>query len=109
MSWVIKYLPEVRDDLKSFDHSQISTIRKAIKKVQQNPLPVQESRYGKPLGKRNRRNLTSYQKIKLLREGIRSVYKAIKTDKQMLIIVIAAREDEAVYDIAEKRIRKHQL
>ena len=109
MTWTVKYLPEVKDDFSRLDHAQAATVRKAIRKVQQNPLPAQEGGYGKPLGRRNSRNLTGFQKIKLLRYGIRIVYKAIKIGNQMLVIVIAARKDDEVYDEAERRILKHNL
>ena len=39
MNWEVKYLPEVEKDLKQLDNTQRSLVIKAIKKVQQNPLP----------------------------------------------------------------------
>lgn len=48
-------------------------------------------------------------KIKLRGEGIRVVYKLIKTESQMLIIVVGIREDEEVYEIAHSRRTKHNL
>ena len=103
MTWAIKYLPEAQDDLESFNKSTQITIKKAIKKVQQTPLPQSENGYGKPLGRKHGKNLTNFLKIKLLREGIRIVYKLVRTESQMLIVVIGIREDDEVYDIAEKR------
>ena len=50
MSWKVEYLPEAEKDLKGLDGSQRNLVLKAIKKVQQNPLPVDENGYGKPLG-----------------------------------------------------------
>ena len=43
-------------------------------------------------------------KIELLKSGIRVVYKLLRTDGIMKIIVIAARADDEVYDAASKRI-----
>ena len=106
MTWSIQYLPEAQNDLESFDRSRQIIIKKAIRKVQQNPLPQSENGFGKPLGKKQNRNLTSFLKIKLRSEGIRIVYTLIRTDKQMLIVVIGIREDDEVYDIAEKRIKE---
>ena len=40
MSWKVEYLPEAEKDLKGLDGSQRNLVLKAIKKVQQNPLPV---------------------------------------------------------------------
>lgn len=109
MTWTVNYLPEAQDELECFDKSQQKTILKAIKKVQQNPLPQNEGGYGKPLGKKHDRNLTNFLKIKLLREGIRIVYKLIRIENQMLIVVIGIRADDEVYDIAEKRKKVHKL
>jgi len=109
MTWTVNYLPEAQDELESFDKAQQKTIQKAIKKVQQNPLPQNEGGYGKPLGKKHNRSLTNFLKIKLLREGIRIVYKLIRIENQMIIVVIGIRADDEVYDIAEKRKKAHKL
>ena len=53
MNWEVEYLPEAESDLKSLDGSQRILVLKAIKKVKQNPLPVYEGGYGKPLGNKN--------------------------------------------------------
>lgn len=104
MKWDVRYLPEVETDLKKLDHSQIVAVRKAINKVKTNPLPKSEGGYGNPLGHKKGNNLTGFFKIKLLKEGIRVVYKLIRTETAMVIIVVGIREDEEVYDIARKRI-----
>ena len=106
MSWKLKYLPEAEGDMKKLDHSQQLVVRKAIQKVQQNPLPQSEGGFGKPLGHKAGTNLTGFLKIKLVKEGLRVVYKLIRTESQMLVIVIGIREDEETYEIAEKRIKK---
>ena len=43
---------------------------------------------------------------KVLKLGIRVVYKIARTDEIMKIIVVAARADHEVYDIALRRIDK---
>ena len=63
-----------------------------------NPLPNTEGGYGKPLGKLKNVDLSGCCKIKLKKAGIRVVYKLVKTETQMLIIVIGARRDNEVYD-----------
>lgn len=103
MSWQIVYHPEAKADLKRLDGSQRIQVLKAIRKVAVNPLPKSEGGYGKPLGNRNGNDLTGYLKIKLLASGIRVVYQLIRTEKQMLIVVIGMRTDEDVYEIAQKR------
>ena len=78
-------------------------VLKAIRKVAQNPLPVNEGGYGKPLGNKGRTKLSGLLKVKLRDAGIRIVYKLIRTRTEMLIVVIGARSDDEVYQIADKR------
>ena len=96
MSWELYYLPEAEEDLRSLDHSQQIVVRKAIQKVQTNPLPQDEGGCGKPLGHKRGSNLTGLLKVKLRKEGIRIVYKLIRTETRMLVVVIGMREDEEV-------------
>ncbi len=109
MSWDVKYLPEAEKDLKSLAHNQQLVVKKAIKKVKQNPLPQSEGGYGKPLGHKHGTNLTNFLKIKLRGEGIRIVYKLIRTETRMLVVVVGVREDEEVYEIAQSRKEKNNL
>ena len=109
MKWSVAYLPEAVKDIESLSHPQQVLVKKAIDKVQQNPLPQSEGGYGKPLGNKRGVNLTNLLKIKLRGAGIRIVYKLIRTDTQMLIIVVGAREDDEVYEIAAGRRTKHDL
>lgn len=109
MKWAIDYLPETEKDFDELSRQQVLRVRKAIEKVSQNPLPQSEGGYGKPLGHKRGINLTGYLKIKLRDDGIRVVYRLICTETQMLIIVIGLREDEEVYEIAQRRAQKHKL
>lgn len=109
MTWTLRYLPEISDDLNKLDGSQRIVVRKSIQKVLQNPLPTNEGGYGKPLGSRNDTNLTGCYKIKLKNAGLRVVYKLIRTNDTMLVIVIGARADSAVYKMAKLRIEKYDL
>ena len=104
MNWEVKYLPEVEKDLKQLDNTQRTLVKKAIKKVQQNPLPDYENGYGKPLGNHNSTNLAGFMKIKLRSSGLRVVYQLVKTESTMLIVVVGVRADEEVYEIAQKRV-----
>ena len=106
MIYDIKYGNEVEDDLKEFNLAQRQQIRKTIEKFSQNPLPKNEGGYGNPLGNKGGLNLTGLRKITFKKLGVRVVYKLIRTDKIMQVIVIAARADEEVYEIAAKRIKK---
>ena len=65
MSWILEYLPEAEKDLKALDGSQRLLVLKAIKKVQQNPLPAEENGYGKDLGN-HRSKITNRIKINII-------------------------------------------
>ena len=84
-------------------------VAKAIDKVLTNPFPMSEGGYGKPLGSRSGRNLTGLLKIKLKSAGLRVVYKLVRTETEMIIVVIGARADEEVYDTAAERADKYGL
>ena len=103
MSWNVVYLPEAEKDILALARNRQLLVNKAIKKVKQNPLPQSEGGYGKPLGHKQGTNLTNFLKIKLRGAGIRIVYKLVRTDRQMLVVVVGVREDEEVYEIAAKR------
>lgn len=109
MTWSIEFLEEAKKDLKKLDHSVQLQVLKGIQKVSQNPLSVQEGGYGKPLGNKTGVNLTNLLKIKFRDLGIRVVYKTIRMDNVMKIIVVSARPDEQVYKEAGKRREKNQL
>ena len=109
MSWQIEYLEEAKKDLKKLDRSAQIIVLKGIDKVSENPLPVQQGGYGKPLGNKSGTNLTNLLKIKFRDIGIRVVYKVEYTDTVMRIIVISARADEQVYKEATKRRTKHDM
>jgi mRNA interferase RelE/StbE len=109
MSWEYEYLPEAKKDLLALDGSQRKLVLKALAKVQQNPLSQAEGGYGKPLGNKNGNDLSGFLKIKLKAAGLRIVYKLVKINDKMLIVVIGAREDDEVYEVAQKRIQKNNL
>ncbi|MBQ7674697.1 MAG: type II toxin-antitoxin system RelE/ParE family toxin [Alphaproteobacteria bacterium] len=109
MNWDVQFLPEAEKDFSEFSKHHQLIITKAITKVSQNPLPQNEGGYGKPLGNKRQTNLAGFLKIKLRNDGIRIVYKLIRTETQMLVVIIGMREDEKVYTLAQKRIVKHKL
>lgn len=86
MNWTVEFLPEARKDIKSLDKSQWVLIQKALKKVSQNPLPVMEGGYGKPLSG----SLAGCYKIKLRTAGLRTVYKLQRTETSMLVTSLAS-------------------
>lgn len=109
MTWDIEFLEEAEKDMKKLDHSVRVQVFKGIRKVSSNPLSVQEGGYGKPLGNKAGTNLTNLLKIKFRDLGIRVVYKAVRLDGVMKIIVVSARTDEQVYKEAGKRREKYEL
>lgn len=109
MNWTITQLPEVEHDLAKLTPTLQRQAVAAIHKVAQNPLPRQEGGYGKPLGHHRNTDLSGLCKIKLKKSGIRVVYKAIRRDNTMLIIVIGIRADEQVYREANSRRNRYDI
>ena len=102
--WTVEFTGEAKKDMHDLSHTQRVQINKAVIKVSKNPLPSSEGGYGKPLGNKGSTNLTGLLKIKLLKLGIRVVYKLVRADEVMKIIVVAARADDEVYEITARRI-----
>lgn len=109
MNWEVHFLPEAEKDFSELDGSQKLLVRKAIQKVSQNPLPEAEGGFGKPLGNKGNTNLTGFLKVKLRAAGLRIVYKLVRQNDHLLVIVIGARADDEVYQIAQYRVEKHGL
>ena len=109
MTWIDEYLPEAMEELRALDKGRRAVVAKAIRRTLRNPLPAYEGGYGKPLGNKGNRDLTGLLKIKLKREGLRVVYKLVRRDGKMLVIVVGIREDEEVYRTAEMRAKKYGL
>ena len=75
--WRVKFRAEAQKDLGALDNSQQAEVLKALKQVS----------------------------LKLKAAGLRIVYRLIRTETTMEIIVIAIREGDAVYDAAGKRLK----
>lgn len=99
----VEYTDEATSDLKVFGKVQQKAVRKAIDRVSQNPLPKNEGGYGNPLGNKHGYNLTGLCKIKLLKMGIRVIYKLVRDGEIMKIVVVAARADGEAYRLAAQR------
>lgn len=109
MNWKLEFIPEARKDLRKLDVSQRQRVIKAIDKTLKNPLPRSEGGYGIELGNKGGVNLTNCLEIKLRGAGLRAIYKLIRTDTEMLVIIVDVREDEKVYTDAEERITRYGL
>ncbi|PLS29614.1 type II toxin-antitoxin system RelE family toxin [Bifidobacterium parmae] len=108
-AWERKWLPEAEHDFSKFDASIQAQVIKGLRKVAENPLPTTEGGYGKPLRNGNKTKLAGLCKIKFRNIGVRVVYKPIRTDSRMLIIVVGIRADDEVYRIADNRRRSHDI
>lgn len=109
MTWCVEFLKEAEKDMKKLDHSMQIQVLKGIKKVSQNPLPVDEGGYGKPLGNKSGTKLTNLMKIKFRNIGIRVVYKIERIDEIMKIVVVSAHTDDQVYKEAANRREKYDI
>jgi len=105
MDWKIKYHLLAAEELAKLDGSVRKIVLKGILKVAQNPRPQSEGGYGKPLGNKGGNDLTGLLKIKYRDIGIRVVYKLVEDERthEMFVLVISARADNEVYDLAGKR------
>lgn len=106
MMWTLDFHPKADKELEKLNSSPKSHVVKAIFKVSKNPLPQSEGGYGKPLGNKHSSKLAGCLKIKLKSIGIRVVYKLIRTDNVMKIIIISIRDDDEVCKEAERRINR---
>lgn len=103
MTWKIEYIKEAQRDLLKLDPYNRRIILKAIEKTAERPLPPPDG-IGKPLGHHASSNLTGYYKIKLRDLGYRVIYGLVREKEVMKVIVISIRDEEAVYQEAERRI-----
>jgi len=103
MTWEIEFLPAAKEDLDSLDGSVRFLVISAITKIAGNPLPKQEGGLGLPLGNHQNTKLAGYYKIVLKKAGLRVVYKLKRINELMVILVISARADGKVYDLAHIR------
>lgn len=109
MTWKLVFLPEAEKDFRSLAGNERIVVAKALNKVIENPLSVNEGGYGKPLGNKQGNSLSGFLKVKIKNLGIRIVYKLVKVEGQMLVVVIGARADGEVYDVVKKRINKYDI
>ena len=105
MEWKIKYHPLAEEELSKLDGSVRKIVLKGIIKVSANPKSQNEGGYGKPLGNKSNNNLSGLLKIKYRDIGIRVVYKLVEDEEthEMYILVISARADNEVYNLARKK------
>ena len=100
MNWNISYFPQVREDWRKLDGSQIKPVRIRIaRNLATNPMEC-----GEALGNKHGRDLTGLRRLKLRKLGIRVVYRVLPPNT-VEVIAIGPRADDEVYRVAESRIR----
>ena len=109
MTWSLVYLPDAEEDFRRLDGSQRMMVRKALAKLQTNPLPAEEGGYGRWLGNHSGTKLAGFLKVKLRGAGLRIVKRKQKEGDKILVIIIGFREDSEVYEEAEHRIKKETV
>lgn len=109
MSWRIDWLDDAKKDLKQLDRAAQEQVIRGITRVSANPLPQSEGGYGKPLRNDSRMKLAGLCKVKFRELGIRVVYKAVRRNDVMLIIVVGVRSDDKAYEDAAKRRAKYGI
>ncbi|MBQ9991630.1 MAG: type II toxin-antitoxin system RelE/ParE family toxin [Lachnospiraceae bacterium] len=106
MAWAIRITDEARRDYGKIEGSIRKQVLAGILKVSKAPLPSPNG-YGKPLGNKNRNNLTGFFKIKYRGIGIRVVYTLVVDKMVMNIVVISQRDDNFCYELAAKLYDKY--
>ena len=109
MTWSLVYLPDAEEDFRRLDGSQRMMVRKALAKLQTNPLPAEEGGYGRWLGNHSGTKLAGFLKVKLRGAGLRIVYRLQREGDQILVNIIDFREDSEVYEEAEHRNKKETV
>lgn len=107
--WTVTFLPEADADIRRLDKAMQAQVRKGIRKVAQNPLPASEGGYGKPLRNGSSTKLSGLCKIKFRGIGVRVVYKVVRTEREMLVVVVGVRSDDEVYRLAAARRSQYGL
>ena len=106
MSWTVTLSRDAQKDYDRLDKTQQTLVLKSLDKLAQNPLPVYQGGYGKPLGNKRTLKLAGYYKVKIRKAGIRIVYELRCVKENVFVIVIGMRDSDTVYRTALERIQK---
>lgn len=99
---VVKLMREAAEDIRDLDGSARVLVLKALSKLKANP----EQR-GLPLGSNATGNLTSFRKLVVGNRDYRIVYRCIDENRVAVVMVVAKRADNEVYELAVSRLRLH--
>ncbi len=101
--WDIEFTNDAKDDLRKLDNSLQKRVMSAIHKASR-MLSESGGRFGKPLGNQGGVDLAGCYKIRV--SNLRIVYKVEIIEERMVIVIIGARADKAVYWEAARRLRR---
>lgn len=99
----IEFASEVYKDIKDLKLTkpQIIKLKQKIEQIAENPLPKTEGGLGEPL----KGSLGGYLKFRF-DSDYRVVYKLIRENDMMRVVVIGLRSDKLVYNMAVQRLKK---
>ena len=98
----VKLIREAADDVRGLDGSTRALVLKALNKLRTSP----ELR-GLPLGNNFSGNLSTFRKLVVGNRDYRIVYRCTDNDQVAVVLVVAKRADNEVYDLAVSRLRLH--
>lgn len=99
---VVKLMREAAEDIRDLDGSARVLVLKALNMRKTNP----EQR-GQPLGSTAIGNLTSLRKLVVGNRDYRIVYRCLDDNRIAVVLVVARRADNEVYELAVSRLRMH--
>lgn len=98
MTFKINFTKDSLQDYEKLDNSQKIQIRKSMLKIEQSGMQT-----GQPL----RGKLADCRKLKHKKLGLRVIFRQSDLGIEIIeIIVVGKRDDEEVYQLAEKRLRR---
>lgn len=98
MTFKINFTKDSLQDYEKLDNSQKIQIRKSMLKIEQSGMQT-----GHPL----RGKLADCRKLKHKKLGLRVIFRQSDLGIEIIeIIVVGKRDDEEVYQLAEKRLRR---
>lgn len=95
MTWAVKYLPSIDEDLSELSKTNIKRVKKVIEERIINGEP---DKTGKPL----QHDLTGCRRIRT--GDLRIVYRVNSDIIEILIIAVGMRRDDEIYNKAKKRV-----
>jgi mRNA interferase RelE/StbE len=97
MTYSLKFLPSALKEWKNLNNSIKPLFKKKLQERLNNPhVPASCLR-----------GFKNHYKIKLKKAGFRLVYEVLDEEITILVIAVGKREDNLVYELAQKRSKSH--